>query len=304
LYRIGELRISPAGKKINTNKPLVSFFRLYSREYLRAQFAQLLKLSQCRFTGFPYCNGTRAGYPRRVIIRNQVEINGHTMIRIIIADDHNLVREGIKALLAQRAEGVEITGEASEGRQVIELLEKRPADLVLMDVDMPGMNGIEATGLIKERFPDVKVLMLTMMDNEHYLSDALRAGATGYVLKSAGHQELLHAIDRVAGGEEYFSADVVKMLLRKSQPAPARDAGALAASGGQAMPQPPPTAISPREVEVLRLIAQGYTNAQIAEMLFNSRRTIETHRQNLLEKTGANNTATLILYAVSHGLLE
>ena len=226
------------------------------------------------------------------------------MIRIIIADDHKLVREAIKALLAEGADNIEVAGEATDGREAIGLLEKGEADLVLMDIDMPGMNGIEATGLIKERFPGVKVLMLSMMENEQYLADALRAGATGYVLKSAGHKELLHAIGTVAGGEEYFSADVVKMLLRKSQSAPAEAMNAPGAFAGHAPDQPLPAAISPRELEVLRLIAQGYTNAQIAEMLFNSRRTIETHRQNLLEKTGANNTATLILYAVSHGLLE
>jgi DNA-binding NarL/FixJ family response regulator len=225
------------------------------------------------------------------------------MIRIIIADDHKMVREALKALLAEVTDNIEIAGEATGGHEAIALLEKEEVDLVLMDVDMPGMNGIQATGLIKERFPEVKVLMLTMMDNEQYLADALQAGATGYVLKSAGHKELLRAIDTVAGGEEYFSADVVKMFLGKSPSAPAEAANAPDASGGQA-PGQLPAAISPRELGVLRLIAQGYTNAQIAEMLFNSRRTIETHRQNLLEKTGAKNTAMLVLYAVSHGLLE
>jgi DNA-binding NarL/FixJ family response regulator len=226
------------------------------------------------------------------------------MIRIIIADDHKLVRESIKALLTEAADNIEIAGEATGGHEAIGLLEKGEVDLVLMDVDMPGMNGIEATGIIKERFPGVKVLMLTMMDNEQNLAAALRAGATGYVLKSAGHKELLHAIGTVAGGEEYFSADVVKMLLRKPQSSPPDSTNAPDFLGAHAPGQSLPAAISPRELEVLRLIAQGYTNTQIAEMLFNSRRTIETHRQSLLEKTGAKNTAMLILYAVSHGLLE
>jgi DNA-binding NarL/FixJ family response regulator len=226
------------------------------------------------------------------------------MIRLIIADDHKLVREAIKALLTDGAAEVEIVGEATGGVEAIQLLEKQAVDLVLMDVDMPGMNGVVATGIIKERFPAVKVLMLTMMDNEQFLTEALRAGAGGYVLKSVGHKELLHAIGTVAGGEEYFSTDVARMLLQKLRPLPPKETDAPAASGAQALDQPLPAAISPRELEVLRLIAQGYTNAQISEMLFNSRRTIETHRQNLLEKTGANNTATLILYAVSHGLLE
>ncbi len=223
------------------------------------------------------------------------------MISVIIAEDHKLVRQGLKVLLTEETAGVEIAGEAAGGLEAIELLEKRAVDLVLMDIDMPGMNGIAATGIIKERFPGVRVLMLTMMENEQYLADALRAGAHGYVLKSAGHKELLHAVHTVAGGEEYFSTDVAKMLLRNARLSSPKAAEAPAAS--QAADQPLPAAISPRELEVLRLIAQGYTNAQIGELLFNSRRTIETHRQNLLEKTGANNTATLVLYAVSHGLL-
>ncbi len=228
------------------------------------------------------------------------------MIRVIIADDHRIVREGLKALLTELAPDMEVAGEAAWGREAVQLLDKLTADLVLMDIDMPGMNGIEATRLIKERFPRVKVLMLTMLQSEQFLADALKAGAQGCVLKSAGRKELLHAIRTVVGGEEYFSADVAKMLLGKMQSSPYSPAETSDASvsGGQAQAQQLSPAITRRELEVLRLIAQGYTNQQIGDMLFTSRRTVETHRKHLLEKTGANNTATLILYAASHSLLE
>jgi len=255
------------------------------------------------FTAMHSCGQTPAGIPPQGRTGNGTETNGGIMISVIIAEDHKLVRQGLKVLLTGEAAGVEIAGEAAGGLEAIELLEKQTADLVLMDIDMPGMNGIAATGIIKERFPTVKVLMLTMMENEQYLVDALRAGAQGYVLKSAGYKELLHAVRTVAGGEEYISTNVAKMLLRNARLSSAEATGAPATAMGQAADRPLPAAISPRELEVLRLIVQGHTNARIAELLFNSRRTIETHRQNLLEKTGTNNTATLVLYAVSHGLL-
>jgi DNA-binding NarL/FixJ family response regulator len=231
------------------------------------------------------------------------------MIRVIIADDHKLIRDGLQSMLLQAEGEVAIAAQAASGREVLELLEKDEADVVLMDVDMAGLNGIEATRQVRERFPRVKVLMLSMMDNEKFIAEAIGAGAQGYLLKTSGYKELLHAIRTVADGEEYFGADIAKMLLQKMQEAPQP----LPATG----PEPGPvqggvfagaaegaSTLSPRELEVLRLIAKGYTNQQISELLFNSRRTIETHRQNLLEKTGATNTATLILYAASHGLLE
>ena len=234
------------------------------------------------------------------------------MTTLLIADDHKLIREGLKSMLLHPGGDIVLAGEAASGAEVLSRLEEGAADVVLMDYDMPGMNGIETTRLVRERFPQVKVLMLTMMDNEKFILESIQAGAQGYVLKTASYKELLRAIHLVAEGEEYFSSDITRMLLRKMQAAPAAPADAsgrepMPASGGAssagAAAQAAPVGISPRELEVLRLIAKGHTNHQISEMLFNSRRTIETHRQNLLEKTGANNTATLILYAASHGLL-
>ncbi len=228
------------------------------------------------------------------------------MIRVIIADDHKLVRDGLKSLLEQAAADMEVVGEAANGREVLALLGKTEADVVLMDVDMPELNGIEATRQLAERFPQVNVLMLTMTDNEQRVLESVQAGAQGYLLKSAGRKELLTAIRTVAEGEEHFSTDLTKMLLQKVQAAGrASTAPSPPAVPGVNTPPPKlPVPMSPRELEVLRLIAKGHTNHQIAEVLFTSRRTVETHRQNLLEKTGTNNTATLVLYAASNGLLE
>jgi DNA-binding NarL/FixJ family response regulator len=224
------------------------------------------------------------------------------MITVILADDHKLVRDGLRSILGQAQGEIAVAGEAASGEEVMDLLEKGGADLVLMDVNMPGMNGIDATRRVRERFPGVKVLMLSMMDNEAFIDEALRAGAQGYLLKNCGHKELLRAIRTVAGGEEYISSDIARMLLKKLQEASPEPASGPVAAEGAAI-QAGTAAISPRELEVLQLIAKGHTNHQISELLFSSRRTVETHRQNLLLKTGTNNTATLILYAASHGLL-
>jgi DNA-binding NarL/FixJ family response regulator len=194
---------------------------------------------------------------------------------------------------------------AASGTELLALLERQEADVVLMDLDMPQLNGIEATRLVTERFPRVRVLVLSMLENEQYILDALRAGAKGYLLKSAGAKEVLFAIHTVAEGGEYFGTDVAKGLLLKLQntrPAAPRERSPEKRNG-----TPNPTAgvtITPRELEVLQLIAKGYTTVQIAERLAASKRTVETHRHNLLDKTSSSNTAALLLYAATHRLLE
>jgi DNA-binding NarL/FixJ family response regulator len=221
------------------------------------------------------------------------------MIKILIADDHKLVREGLKSVLTSMATDIEIAGEASSGQGVIDFLVENSADVVLMDIDMPQGNGIETTHYLTKHYPEVRVLMLTMAENEKFVRESLEAGAQGYLLKSAGSKEILHAIRAVAEGEEYFSADLTRMLLSKEKNTPAATAAAT-----RAEEQKIPVHLSVRELEVLQLIAQGYTNGQIADITFTSKRTIETHRQHLLEKTGCNNTATLIRFAATHDLLE
>lgn len=231
------------------------------------------------------------------------------MIQVLLADDHKLVRDGLKSLLHHKTQDIQVVAEAATGTEVLSLLETIAVDVVLMDIDMPQMNGIEATRKIRERFPQVKVLMLTMADNDQWARESLAAGAQGYLLKSGGHKEVLLAIRSVHEGEEYFSSDLTKLLLRQvdassSQAAAAAPGTEQGTSDGPASTQPLPVSISPRELEVLQLIAQGYTNTQIGELLFNSKRTVETHRQNLLAKTGTNNTATLIRFALEHKLLK
>jgi DNA-binding NarL/FixJ family response regulator len=223
------------------------------------------------------------------------------MIKLLIADDHKLVREGLKTVLRQMADDIEIVGEAATGKEVLRFLETNYADVVLMDIDMPDGNGIETTLQLKGLFPEVKVIMLTMADNEKFVKESLEAGANGYVLKVTGGKQLLLAIRTVAEGEEYFSSELTKLLLHKEghTTTPSASAGMAA---GQGLPLL--DSLSKREMEVLQLIAQGYTNGQIADMTFTSRRTVESHRQNLLQKTGCNNTATLIRYAAKNGLLS
>ena len=227
------------------------------------------------------------------------------MIQVLLADDHKLVRSGLKSLLSEKTGDMTVVAEASTGLEVLALLETTPADVVLMDIYMPNMNGIEATRQIRERFPQVKVLMLTMTDTPQWVNESLEAGAQGYLLKSTGYKELLFAIRTVYEGEAYFSTDLTKLLLQQVN-AGAKGVAATPQVDGnsQGTAQPLSAGITPRELDVLRLIAQGYTNQQNGEMLLTSKRTIESHRQNLLEKTGAGNTATLVLYAAHHGLLE
>ncbi len=227
------------------------------------------------------------------------------MIRVMLADDHKLIREGMKAILQDAGTDVSVTGMAASGTELLTLLEGQEADVVLMDLDMPQLNGIEATRVVTERFPRVRVLVLSMLENEQNILDALEAGAKGYLLKSAGAREVLFAIRTVAEGGEYFGTDVARGLLLKLQstrPAAPRERSPEKKNGTTH-----PTArvtITPRELEVLQLIAKGYTTVQIAERLASSKRTVETHRHNLLDKTGSSNTAALLLYAATHRLLE
>jgi DNA-binding NarL/FixJ family response regulator len=233
------------------------------------------------------------------------------MIRVILADDHKLTREGLKAILLEAATDISVTGQAASGTEVIALLEQHEVDVVLMDLDMPQLSGIEATRLVRERFPGVKVLVLSMLENEQYILDAIKAGARGYLLKSADAKEVMFAIRRIAEGNEYFGSDVAKGLLLKLQNARQKPAGPARDLPDKkyARATSPETgardgvSITPRELEVLHLIAKGYTTVQIAQQLATSKRTVETHRHNLLDKTGSSNTATLLLYAASNRLL-
>jgi DNA-binding NarL/FixJ family response regulator len=225
------------------------------------------------------------------------------MINLIMADDHKLIRDGLKFMLKGSDESILIRGEAASGKELIDMLTSTEADVILIDIDMPEMNGLEATQYITANFPHSKVLVLSMLGNEKYISAAMNAGAKGYILKTVGQEELIFAIHSVARGENYISTEIAMNLLKNmpsGQPAPANNEAAPSAATTW---QETSGEFTRRELEVLQLIAKGYTNTQISDMLFTSKRTVESHRQKLLEKAGCKNTASLIMYAYRHHLL-
>lgn len=206
-------------------------------------------------------------------------------IRVILVDDHLLVREGLKALLAMRG-GVEVIGEAPSGALGVALVEDLHPDVVLMDVTMPGMSGIEATEAISRISPDVRVLGLTMHESPEYFSRMLAAGAAGYVLKGASSEELVTAIRSVWLGGFYVSAGVASYLGRPSLPPP------------PPLPMRPDNALTAREGEIIDLLAKGLTNHEIAESLQVSVSTVQSHRANIVRKLGLENSQQLVLYAM------
>jgi len=212
------------------------------------------------------------------------------MIRLFLVDDHTVLRDGLRALFQQEAE-LQVVGEAENGGQLLAQLPATPCDVVLLDLHMPGLDGLATTERLRAEFPDVRVLVLSMVDNEHAIGQVMAAGAQGYVLKNAGHDEITVGVRAVAAGKRFLCSELGLTMLGRvlaETPEPA----AKPASG-----------LSPREREVLRLVADGLTTTQIAEKLYTSPRTVETHRQNIMEKTGAKNTAALVKAAVSQGWL-
>ncbi|WP_018478997.1 response regulator [Pontibacter roseus] len=216
------------------------------------------------------------------------------IIRVVITDDHRIIREGLRALLDQDEE-LEVVGEAANGKELLDLLEQTEADVALLDINMPVLDGYATVGLVKERFPQTRVVALSMLNDVPSMQRMIENGATGYVLKNTSYDELTTAIKLAAAGTPFICSGMsVDMLQRFSNQAAIPDGSVAEESSG----------LSKREMEVLLLIAEGYTNAEIADKLFVSKRTVETHRQNILEKTKAKNTAHLIKYAMEHKLLS
>lgn len=218
-------------------------------------------------------------------------------IRVLIADDHDVVRSGLRALLRSGADFAAVA-EAVDGEDAVRLAAKFKPDVVLMDISMPNLDGIEATRRIKERQPEVKVIILSVHQDEEYAFQILRAGASGYVLKNARKKEIFEAIRSAVAGERFFSPGISNIIVE----------GFLKRAGEQDQPEPPKPAagdsrLTPRETEVLRYIAQGYTNRKIAELLFLSFRTVNTHRTNIMQKLDIHDTAGLVRHAISLGLI-
>ena len=214
-------------------------------------------------------------------------------IRVLVADDHQLFRAGIKSLLENESD-ISILLEASDGAAILRKLAQHPIDIILMDIDMPGMNGVEATRLVKEQYPSIKILILSMYDDIDFILKVLKAGASGYLLKESENLDLASAIKALAIGSSYYSERISSKLC--DYLAEVNVPVSLPPSN---LPQ-----LTKRELEILQLIAEEFTNTEIAEKLFISDNTVFTHRKNLLTKLSARNTAGLIRSASEYGLLE
>jgi DNA-binding NarL/FixJ family response regulator len=213
-------------------------------------------------------------------------------IRILIIDDHQLILDGLKALIKDVPEFF-CAGEANSGNEALKLARSSVFDIVLMDIEMDGINGIETTRLLLEEHPAAKILALTMYNEKGMINRALEAGASGYVLKNVNKEELIEAIKKIVSGEKYFSAEVVATLLEKTSTKiiTSKETSDL-------------DNLTKREIEVLKLIAQGLSNREAGEKLFISPRTVDTHRTNMMEKLQIKNIAGLIRYAIQHSYLE
>jgi DNA-binding NarL/FixJ family response regulator len=207
--------------------------------------------------------------------------------RILIADDHGIVRSGLRLLLDRQAD-MEVVAEAADGVEAVELALRERPDLCILDVGMPVLTGLQATREIKAQAPDVTVLMLSMHSDERYLFEALKAGASGYVLKAEADQDLVAAARAVGRGEAFLTNAAERSLIREWM---SDDAG----------PREP---LTPREQEVVKLIAEAHTNAQIAEILHLAEKTVESHRANVLRKLGMRDRVELVRYAIRRGLVE
>jgi DNA-binding NarL/FixJ family response regulator len=213
-------------------------------------------------------------------------------IRVLLADDHTILRQGVHALLAEE-DDIEVVGEARDGLEAVELVDSLQPDLVIMDMVMPRMNGIEATREIKRRWPQVRILILSMYDDDEYVSQIIQAGAAGYVLKRVASEDLVRAIHEVNRGSSFLypaiAAKLIDDYLRRVRGV---DAGA------------PDELLTPREREVLKLIAEGNTNQRIADLLHVSRKTVESHRANIMHKLDLHDVTDLVKYAIRRGFVK
>ncbi len=213
---------------------------------------------------------------------------GNEHFRILLADDHVLIRHGIKNII-KKDNKFHVVGEVSNGEQLMVFLEDSAVDMIILDISMPGIGGMEAVGLVKTKYPGIKILMLTMHNNKQYFYNAMAAGADGYLMKDDSDQELLVAIEKVLSGKSYISpymaddfADDVINMYRTEKKSPFQE-------------------LTKREKEILQLVVKGYTSRRMAEQLHLSQRTIDHHRSNLLRKFNRKNSIDLVNYAVRNG---
>jgi len=213
-------------------------------------------------------------------------------IHILLADDHTILRAGLRMMLNAQPD-FEVVGEAQDGRQAIQEAQRLQPDVILMDITMPDMNGIEATRQIKKLLPETKVLILTMHEHDEYVFQALRAGASGYMLKEAADTDLISALRVIQNGQFYLSPTAQSVMvgdyLQRVRTGEEKDSY---------------SSLTEREHEILKLVAEGYTNNKIAERLIISPKTVDTHRTHVMDKLNLHSRAELVKYAMRRGLLE
>jgi len=215
-------------------------------------------------------------------------------ITVLIADDHTILRRGLVSLLSLN-QGIEVIGEAEDGSSAVEMALRLRPDVVLMDLSMPVLNGLEATHRLKREAPEVKVLILSAHDNDEYVSQVVRSGANGYVLKDTSPEELYAAIRTVNAGHRFFSRSLTERFGDREIGMPeALEDGRDPLRG---------SALTPREREILQLIAEGETHQHIADRLFISVRTVDTHTNNIMKKLNLHDTASLVTYAIKNGIV-
>jgi len=216
-------------------------------------------------------------------------------IKVVLVDDHKIIRDGLKALIGED-EGIAIVGEASNGVEAIELIKNVDNDVVLMDINMPNMSGVETTKKILKIQPNTKVIALTMHNEEAYIIDMLKIGSMGYLLKEGGRNELIRAIKVVHSGEQYLGNKVSVKLINNF-------INGTSKMVKKARINEPAKTLTEREKEILELIVKGLTSQDIAVVLKISKRTVEAHRRNLFQKVGVKNSAALVNYAFEHNLI-
>jgi DNA-binding NarL/FixJ family response regulator len=211
--------------------------------------------------------------------------------RVLLADDHAVVRSGLRMVLDAQPD-IQVVAEVGDGAEAVQKALNPEVDLAILDVSMPRMTGLQAVAELGRRRPDLRVLILSMHDNEQYFFEALKAGASGYVLKSAANRDLVEAVRAAMRGEPFLYPAAVRALIRDYLERARR---------GEATPEDP---LTPREQEVVKLIAEGHTSEEIAQILVISKKTVERHRANILEKLGMRNRVDLTRYAIRRGLVE
>ncbi|MFH0866621.1 MAG: response regulator transcription factor [Bacteroidota bacterium] len=210
-------------------------------------------------------------------------------LRVMIVDDHEIFRKGL-AMVINKAKNAKVIAEAGNGQEFLDIIEKEKVDLVFMDIEMPVMNGIEATRTALQKYPEMKIVALSMFGEEEYLQQMVDAGVKGFLLKNIGKEDLYRAMQLISEGKNYFSEELLLFFTRKYIQPPKQETSDIN--------------LTKRELEILQLIAEGFTDSEIADKLFISQRTVNGHRASLIAKTGSRNTVNLLTYAIRNGLVQ